>query len=57
VAIDESRDGAPTASVDLLDVAREPLEVAHAPDGGNTILLAQDVGVLDHHHVAERYAP
>jgi hypothetical protein len=47
VAVDESRNRAEPATVDLEDVAVHRLEVSHAPDGGDRLALAQDVRVLD----------
>ena len=44
------------AAVELLDVAVERGEVAHPPDGGDRAVLAEDVRVLEHVHLAERGA-
>src|SRR5262249_56633832 len=47
MAIDESRDRAEPAAVDLDDVALERLEVAHPPDGCDLVAIAHDVCVFD----------
>ena len=57
VAVDEPRDGAEPAAVDLLDLAVEPRpQLAHRTDGGDSPVLAEDVRVLDDLDPAERVA-
>jgi hypothetical protein len=48
VAVDEPRDRAEPAGVDLLDVAVDTAEVAHPSDGRDAALLAEQVRVLEH---------
>ena len=47
VAVDEPGDGSAAAPVQLLDVAVERIEVAHAADSGDPPVLAEDERVLD----------
>ena len=56
VAVDEPRNRAERAAVELLDVAVERREVGHAPYGGDRRALAEDVRVLDQLDLAERAA-
>ena len=56
VAVDEARDRAEAAPVELLDVAVERAEVAHPPGRRDPPVLAEDVGVLDDLDLAERRA-
>ena len=53
VAVDEARDRAQAAAVELVDVARERPEVAHATKGLDLAAAAEDVRVLVHEYVAE----
>ena len=54
VAVDEARDRAEAAAVDLDDVAVERRQVAHAPDRLDRLAAAEDVRVLEHVDLAER---
>ena len=56
VAVDEPRDRAQPAPVDLDDVAVERRQVAHAPHRLDRVAGAEDVRVLEHLDVAERGA-
>ena len=53
VAVDEPGDRAQAAAVELVDVARERPEVAHAAEGLDLAAVAEDVRVLVHEHVTE----
>ena len=53
VAVDEARDRAAPPPVDLLHVAVDRLEVAHAPDRHDLRPLAEDERVLDDRDLAE----
>ena len=53
VTVDETGDRAEPAPVDLLDVAAERPEVAHAPRGLDPLAVAEDVRILEDEHVAE----
>ena len=57
MAVDETRDRAAPTPVDLLHVAVERLEVAHAPDRHDPRRLAEDERVLDHRDLAEQRTP
>ena len=57
MAVDEARDRAAAAAVDLLDVAVEAPQIAHAPDGLDLPVVAEDERVLDHLDLAQRGAP
>ena len=54
VAVDEARDRAQPAAVELDDVAVERRQVAHPPDGLDRVAVAEDERVLEHLDVAER---
>ena len=54
VAVDEARDRAEAAPIDLDDVAVERRQVAHAADGGDRVVLAEDERVLEDVDLAER---
>ena len=54
VAVDQARDRAPPAPVELLDFAARIHELAHASYRLDAAVEAEDIGVLDHVHVAER---
>ena len=53
VAVDEPRDRAETAAVELLDVAVERAEVPHATDLGDARAVAEDERVLEDVDLAE----
>ena len=53
VAVDEARDRAQPAAVDLDDVAVEPRQVPHAPHGLDRVAGAEHVRVLEHLDFAE----
>ncbi len=53
VAVDEARDGAEPAPVELLQLAAERRQVAHPPDRLDAVAGAEDEGVLDHLDVGE----
>ncbi len=55
VTVDEARNGTASASVDLDDVAVERGQIAHAPDGLDRLAVAEDVRVLDHVDLAQRW--
>ena len=48
VAVDEARDRAEAATVELLEVAVERSQVAHAPDRRDPVAVAEDERVVDH---------
>ena len=48
VAVDESRNGAESAPVDLLDLVVDRAEVAHAPDRRDSLIRTEQVRVLEH---------
>ena len=52
VAIDEPRHGAPSAAVELLDVAVDRAQLAHAADVGDFAVVDEHVRVLDDVDVA-----
>src|SRR5215211_7467628 len=54
VAVDETRDRAEAAAVELLDIAVHRPEVGHAPHADDAVSVGQDERVLDHLDVAER---
>ena len=54
VAVDEARNDAQAAAVQLLDVARERVEVPHAADVDDPSVLAEHVRVVDHLGLVER---
>ena len=54
VAVDEPRDRAEPAAVDLVDVAVERRQVAHPPHRLDRVAVAEDVRVLEHLDLAER---
>ena len=54
VAVDEARDRAEPAAVQLDDVAVERAEIAHRPDRFDRLAVAEDVAVLDEVDLAER---
>ena len=54
VAVDEARDCAAPAPVDLVDVAVEWPEIAHPSDGHDPRPFAEDERVLDDGDLAER---
>src|SRR5262249_4941442 len=57
VAVDEPRDRAETAAVELLHLAElEARELPHRSDRRDLALFAEDEGVLDHVHVPQRTA-
>ena len=51
VAVDEARDRALAAAVDLLDLAVQRAQVAHAPDGFDRTVAHEHETVLDHANV------
>jgi hypothetical protein len=53
VAVDETRDGAEPASVDILDVAGERREVAHGSHRLDPSVAGDEKRVLDHLDVPE----
>src|SRR5581483_9197215 len=53
MAVDEPRNGAQAAAVDLDDVAADRRQIAHPPDRGDRLALAEDVGVLEDLDLAE----
>ncbi len=57
VAVDEARDRGEAAPVELLDVAAERAEVAHAPRRRDAPVLAEHVGVRRDLDLAQRRAP
>ena len=57
VAVDEARDRAEAAPVELDDVAVEHRQLAHEADGGDRVAGTEDVGVLDDVDGTERRAP
>jgi phage repressor protein C with HTH and peptisase S24 domain len=57
VAVDEARQRAEPAAVELLEVAVGRREVAHAADRGDATVLAENVRVLEHRELAERPPP
>ena len=56
VAVDEARDRAQAAAVELDDVAVERRQVAHPPDRLDRVAGAEDERVLEHLDLAERRA-
>jgi len=56
VAVDEPRDRAETAAVDLLDLSSEGRQVTHTADSLDRLTRTEDVRMLDHVHLAERAA-
>jgi hypothetical protein len=54
MAVDETGDGAQAATVELLDVVTERLEVAHPADGLDPAVAREDVRILDDMDFAER---
>ena len=57
VAVDEARERAEPAPVELLDVAVQGAELAHPPHLGDAAVLAQDVAALDDVDAAEIDSP
>jgi hypothetical protein len=57
VAVDEPREPAQPAPVELLDVAGDRSELGHAPERLHLAVAAEHVGVLEHRHVAQHRAP
>ena len=53
VAVDEPGHGAEAARVELLDLAVDSPQVAHAPDRLDSAVAAQDIRILEHLDVAE----
>ena len=54
VAVDEARDGTAPRRVELLDVAGERAELAHAPHLHDLRSLHEDVRTLDDHHFPQQ---
>src|SRR5262249_28033930 len=52
VTVDKTRHGAPTASVDLEDVAVEHRQVAHPPDRLDRLAVAEHERVVEHLNLA-----
>jgi hypothetical protein len=48
VAVDEARYRAETGAVELLDLALDPGEVPHPPNGGDAAAFAERERLLDH---------
>ena len=48
MAVDEARDRAQAACVELIDLALDLREITHPSDAGNGSVLAEDIGILDH---------
>ncbi len=53
VAVDEPRQRAEAAPVELVRLAVEARQVAHPPDGADAVAVAEHVRVVDHLHCAE----
>ena len=56
VAVDEPRNRAEAAAVDLLDLSSEGRQVTHTADSLDRLTRTEDVRILDHVHLAERAA-
>ena len=56
MAVDEPRDRAEARAVEVLHLALEPAEIAHAARGRDPPALAEDERVLEHLDAAERVA-
>ena len=56
VAVDEPGERAEAAAVELLDLAVERRKLGHRPDRLDPPVAAENEGVLDHVHLAERGA-